>query len=186
MINDYKVLLTFCKNYWRICHQQFHNSFRDSFRWNPNTEGPHSRKLSIIGREEGEPGPIHCYKSNNNFRDITWNVEKKNVILHEIFREVSRFPSYISCNIAESQLPLGQCILHVGDIQEMGEVSHTTETLVASHYGYLIIYYYRVWLWLLQTVLWIQIHWIWIRIRIHGLIVIEKQIKNSFRGKQSS
>ena len=25
----------------------------------------------------------------------------------------------------------------------MGEVSHTTETLVASHYGYLIIYYYR-------------------------------------------
>ena len=32
------------------------------------------------------------------------------MILHEIFRLVSRFPRYISLYIAESRLPLGQCI----------------------------------------------------------------------------
>ena len=32
-----------------------------------------------------------------------------NVILHEIFRVVSHFSRYISCYIAESRLPLGQC-----------------------------------------------------------------------------
>ena len=32
------------------------------------------------------------------------------MILHEIFRVVSRFPSYISCYIAESRFPFGQCI----------------------------------------------------------------------------
>ena len=31
------------------------------------------------------------------------------MILHEIFRVVSRFPRYISCYIAESRSPLGQC-----------------------------------------------------------------------------
>ena len=31
------------------------------------------------------------------------------MILHEIFRVVSQFPSYISCYIAESRFPLGQC-----------------------------------------------------------------------------
>ena len=41
-------------------------------------------------------------------RCITWNVEE-NLILHEIFRVVSRFPRHIVCYIAESQLPLGQC-----------------------------------------------------------------------------
>ena len=39
---------------------------------------------------------------------ITWN-EEENQILHEIFRVVSRFPRHISCYIAESRLPLGQC-----------------------------------------------------------------------------
>ena len=42
-----------------------------------------------------------------------YNMKRKveeNVILHEIFRLVSRFPRYISCSIAESRLPLGQCI----------------------------------------------------------------------------
>ena len=34
---------------------------------------------------------IYCKKSNPNFRDIIWNVEE-NLILHEIFRVVSRFP----------------------------------------------------------------------------------------------
>ena len=59
---------------------------------------------------------LHCPKSNPNFRDITWNVVE-NMILHELFRLVSRFPRYISCYIAESQwLPLGQCthLLFVG------------------------------------------------------------------------
>ena len=31
------------------------------------------------------------------------------MILHEIFRVVSRFPRYISCYIAERRFPLGQC-----------------------------------------------------------------------------
>ena len=31
------------------------------------------------------------------------------MILHELFRVVSRFPRYISCYIAESRFPLGQC-----------------------------------------------------------------------------
>ena len=50
---------------------------------------------------------LHCPKSNQNFREITWNVEEKE-ILHEIFRAVSRFPRSISCYIAENQLHLGQ------------------------------------------------------------------------------
>ena len=45
---------------------------------------------------------------NQNFRDITWNVEEKKII-HEILRVVSRFPGYISCYKAENRLPLGQC-----------------------------------------------------------------------------
>ena len=32
----------------------------------------------------------------------------ENIILHEIFRVVSRFPRYISCYIAENRFPLGQ------------------------------------------------------------------------------
>ena len=51
---------------------------------------------------------VHCQKSNPNFRDITLNVEG-NMILNEIFRVVLRFPRYISCYIAESRFPLGQC-----------------------------------------------------------------------------
>ena len=51
----------------------------------------------------------HCKKNNPNVREINWNVEE-NLILHEIFRVVSRFPCYISCYIAKSRLPLGQCI----------------------------------------------------------------------------
>ena len=39
------------------------------------------------------PHNRHC-KKNQNFLDITRNVER-NEILHEIFRVVSRFPSYI-------------------------------------------------------------------------------------------
>ena len=34
---------------------------------------------------------------------------KHDTILHEPFRVVSRFPSYISCFIAENRFPLGQC-----------------------------------------------------------------------------
>ena len=56
--------------------------------------------------------PSILLKSNPNFRDITWNVEE-NMILHELFHVVSRFPIYISCYIAESRLPLGQCTFTV-------------------------------------------------------------------------
>ena len=34
---------------------------------------------------------VHCPKSNKNFRDITGNVVEI-MILHEIFRVVTRFP----------------------------------------------------------------------------------------------
>ena len=33
------------------------------------------------------------------------------MILHELFRVLSRYPHYISCYIAESRLPLEQCIV---------------------------------------------------------------------------
>ena len=35
---------------------------------------------------------------------------KCSINVHEIFQEVSGFPRYISCDIAENGLPLGQCI----------------------------------------------------------------------------
>ena len=41
------------------------------------------------------PCGVHCPKNNQNFRDITRNVEE-NEILHVIFRVVSSFPRYIS------------------------------------------------------------------------------------------
>ena len=49
------------------------------------------------GRQESMPGShiyvsAHWPKSNQNFRDITRNVEE-NKILHKIFRVVSRFPA---------------------------------------------------------------------------------------------
>ena len=44
---------------------------------------------------------LHCWKSNLNFCNLTWNVEE-NQILHETFRVASRFPRYISCYFAES------------------------------------------------------------------------------------
>ena len=56
--------------------------------------------------------PSILLKSNPNFRDITWNVEE-NMILHELFHVVSRFPRYISCYITESRLPVGQCTFTV-------------------------------------------------------------------------
>ena len=35
------------------------------------------------------------------------------MMLHEIFRVVSRFPGYISCYNAENRLPWGQCMRRV-------------------------------------------------------------------------
>ena len=52
------------------------------------------------------PSTVHCTKSKQNFRDITWKVVE-NMIIHEIFRVFSRFPCYISCYIAENRFPLG-------------------------------------------------------------------------------
>ena len=57
------------------------------------------------------PAVLHCYKSDTNFRVITWNVEE-NEMLHEIVRVVSRIPPNISCYIAENLLSLGQCTAH--------------------------------------------------------------------------
>ena len=53
---------------------------------------------------------LHCQKNIPHFRDITGNVVE-NMILHEIFRVVSRFPRYISFYIAENRFRLGQCIV---------------------------------------------------------------------------
>ena len=50
----------------------------------------------------------HFPKHNPNFRDITQNVEEKE-ILHKIVHVVSRNPRYISFYISENRLPLGQC-----------------------------------------------------------------------------
>ena len=56
--------------------------------------------------------PVHCPKSNPNFRDITQNVEENEILL-EIFCIVSPFPRYISYDISEIRLPLGQCNDHL-------------------------------------------------------------------------
>ena len=50
----------------------------------------------------------HFPKHNPNFRDITQNVEEKE-ILHKIVHVVSRIPRYISFYISENRLPLGHC-----------------------------------------------------------------------------
>ena len=44
---------------------------------------------------------VHCPKSNQNFRDITRNVEE-NEMLHELFRSVSRFPYYFVFYLGKS------------------------------------------------------------------------------------
>ena len=49
-------------------------------------------KFSLFPRTPIGTYSIHCLKSNPNFRDITWNVVD-NMILHELFRVVSRFPA---------------------------------------------------------------------------------------------
>ena len=53
---------------------------------------------------------VHCPKSNTNFRDITRKIVE-NMIVHEIFRVLSRFPRYISCYIAEIRKPLERMAL---------------------------------------------------------------------------
>ena len=50
------------------------------------------------------------------------------MILHEIFRLVSRFPRYISCYIAERRLSLGQC----------GPVSTILPSVFPSCYAFLV------------------------------------------------
>ena len=46
---------------------------------------------------------MHYQKSNQNFRDITWNVEK-NEILHYIFCIVSRFPRYSTFHVLSRKI----------------------------------------------------------------------------------
>ena len=53
---------------------------------------------------------IYCKKSNPNFRDIIWNIEE-NLILHEIFRVVSRFPLYTFHVISRKVDYLWDCVL---------------------------------------------------------------------------
>ena len=77
---------------------------------------------------------IHCPKSNPNFRDKTWNVVE-NMVLHEIFRVVSRFPCYISCYIAENQCPLRHCIMYMLDLStSSGCISGESRTQTVGIY----------------------------------------------------
>ena len=67
-------------------------------------------KETLFSNDEEQAANVAkwSWKSNPNFRDITWNVEE-NIILHEIFRVVSRFPCYISCFITESRFAYLPC-----------------------------------------------------------------------------
>ena len=53
------------------------------------------------------------------------------MILHELFREVSRFPRYSSCYIVESRFPLGQCSIHIADIV----ASYLHNTVKSSYFA---------------------------------------------------
>ena len=76
---------------------------------------------------------LPCPESNSNVRDITFNLVEV-LILHEIFRVVSRFPSYISRYIAENQFPLGQCILLSRDsLEACSKQSIFTQTMHSLH-----------------------------------------------------
>ena len=79
---------------------------------------------------------VHCPKINPIFRDITCN-EEENVILHEIFRVVSRFPCYISCYFAENQFPFGQCTLY--NIIQHCTYNSTTFTIIMLDFMFTIL-----------------------------------------------
>ena len=69
---------------------------------------PHYQVVLVMTRERS-----HMERSVTMFSlpSITF------MTVHEIFRVVLRFPCYISCYIAESRLPLGQC--SIPDIQSV-------------------------------------------------------------------
>ena len=82
---------------------------------------------------------MHCPKSNPNFHDITWNLAE-NMIPHELFRVVSRFPRYISCSIAENWFPCEPvCHLHQKQkiAEQIGECS--------NHFTYVYTLPLRTW-----------------------------------------
>ena len=54
------------------------------------------------------------------------------MILHELFRVVSRFPRYISCYIVESQLPFGQCVTWKNMLEEMEKRKENEATRLAD------------------------------------------------------
>ena len=53
------------------------------------------------------------------------------MILHEIFHVISRFPRYISCYIAESRLPLGQCT----SVYDLTTSRHWSTSLLVNNNG---------------------------------------------------
>ena len=65
-------------------------------------------------------------KSNQNFRDITWNVVE-NMILYEIFCVVFRFPRYISSYIADSGTVQDFCL----------NLAKNFERLIVSSYTFI-------------------------------------------------
>ena len=70
------------------------------------------RKLSFPREHIGMRPPTHPTLLEKQSRFPPYNMNcrgKHDTVQHELFRVVSRFPRYISCYIAESRLPLGQC-----------------------------------------------------------------------------
>ena len=51
------------------------------------------------------------------------------MILHEIFRVVSRFPGYISCYIAENQLPVDSWFVELL-LESLGPAPHPSAALL--------------------------------------------------------
>ena len=105
---------------WNIFYQS-----ADYLQASTNDTKP-SRLVAVTLTLQG----IHCSKSNPNFRDITWNVED-NMILHEKFSVVSRFP----CYPAENLLSLGQFRGCIG-WRHVNMVGH--ETLIWAHTGHIL------------------------------------------------
>ena len=56
------------------------------------------------------------------------------MILHELLREVSCFPRYISCYIAEKRLPLGQCTVNSDSTVQYTDHKNSTLVLVLLYY----------------------------------------------------
>ena len=109
---------------------------------------------------------------------VAWKVEE-NLKLQEIFRVVSGFPRYISCYIAESQLPLWQCSI-IGKMGG-GDIVSTNRTTA----GFTVFYWLVVSSERLRGEVWVVItrlaQGLILTILHHNLAVLELSWKINFR-----